>query len=340
MTKPSVHPYQKLGFIWIFVLGIFFHTPISQARVFHWPEICSEGDLRIQNNSNQEMNFILQEFEPHLKNETSIRVPARSHQRIYVRGFSESRPNLRLALVDFVYNSSLSPKISFDCLGQSMKATDLQSGLWKFSKKSNLQSHKIWVKNLSYGHSNFKITTYDSIGVAVSTHSFSAAAFEQKSLILKSPQNWSRFEIETTDKMTFFYLDQLMTISPTEHLSLSQIERTPSAVYFEVVSNQNEKDSFVVKIEDPAMIAKARALIIQPSHEKILVGEISMGSGGFNLNRGNGKAYPWSWHVRHVTSFSDFASTACNGLPQFVEDRVQSWVQDPGHVCLDRKSVV
>lgn len=320
-------------FLWIFVLGISFR---AYARVHHWPEICAHGEIRIQNVSNQELHFVLQEFEPFLEKETQLQVAARSQARFAVHGHSDLRPLRRLALMDFVSSSalpSMDPRITFECLNQSLKASNYQSGNWTFLKKADLQTHKIWLKNLAPSTSEYLIETFNASNVKISSNVFTAAAFEQKSFHIKNPESWTRFVVSTKDKMAFWYLNQLQTVEPIKHTSSVEINFDDPSAYFELVSNQDEADTMIVKIENPTLIAKARELISLPRHEKILIGDIELGSGGFNFNRASGKSHPWSWHVSRVTSFSDFASTACNGLPQFVEDRVRSWVKDPGRIC-------
>jgi hypothetical protein len=91
-------------------------------------------------------------------------------------------------------------------------------------------------------------------------------------------------------------------------------------------------DNFVVKIEKPELIEKARTQIKNPALEKIVFAKIAKDHNGFNRNFNSGGSF-WSWSATEVTGFGDFGSTACNGQPQMLEDRVDSWIENPGQIC-------
>ena len=54
---------------------------------------------------------------------------------------------------------------------------------------------------------------------------------------------------------------------------------------------------------------------------------------GFNRNWSKAEKNFWSWSTSEVPNFADIGSTACNGIPQEVEDRIDYWATDPGQIC-------
>jgi len=128
-------------------------------------------------------------------------------------------------------------------------------------------------------------------------------------------------------------------VTPTGVMLLSpQTERNFSFAATEahfILESGDHSQSFVVSLTDPDLIAQARAQISSPGdfRARILIGQISGGSGGVNQNlRGSFNA-PWSWHVAKVVKFAEMASQGCDGSPDFVEDFLQSWLDSKSNIC-------
>ena len=65
----------------------------------------------------------------------------------------------------------------------------------------------------------------------------------------------------------------------------------------------------------------------------MLFARIQKNHQGFNRNWSKVEKSFWSWSASEVTDFADLGSTACNGAPQEVDDRMDYWVIDPGQIC-------
>ena len=88
---------------------------------------------------------------------------------------------------------------------------------------------------------------------------------------------------------------------------------------------QVEDEQFRVRIEDAATIAQARALIAN-GQQKNVNGEIARGSGGFNTG--------YSWHLRPGTvAFADVTIELCDGMPSYVEENVDYYVDTVKQYC-------
>lgn len=84
-------------------------------------------------------------------------------------------------------------------------------------------------------------------------------------------------------------------------------------------------EQFRVRIDDSVVVAQARALLAS-GQATTMNGEIARGHGGFN----NG----YSWHLRSATvEFMDATIEVCDGLPSFVEEHVDYFVDTVQHYC-------
>lgn len=313
----------------VFVMTLFISLA-STGKVFHWPEVCETGTLVIRNQGTSELRFFLQTFNPTLISEDVITVASHAVSKTEVSGNSKTEWQRRLSLL------SMNPtnarfQVQINCNAETYHASSHQSGEWTFEKNQKLKSHKLWVKNLSPDVGSYELTVFD--GTTSKTRTIDFQPFEQKAVLVKDADQWPFFKFKTSTKATVFYLGPTANIEPIAFNSVAFKDVDLSGVYFEVQNRDKNEDSFVIHLTDPEMIARARTVLANPNSEKIVVGEVKKGSGNHNRNLYSQDRAPWSWYVSRVTNFSDFASTACNGLPQIVEDRALSWVKDPGRIC-------
>jgi len=149
--------------------------------------------------------------------------------------------------------------------------------------------------------------------------------------VIDQTKSWAYVRVSATHRFSAFNTSSVGSDGPA--FIASQKSVVSDGAYFEVRSQDKKGDSFVAKIIDPLLIAEARKQIANPSLEKILFAKITKGHAGTNRNWSKNEKPFWSWSIAEVTSINDLASTSCNGLPQSVEDRVDSWVKDPGRIC-------
>ena len=80
-----------------------------------------------------------------------------------------------------------------------------------------------------------------------------------------------------------------------------------------------DAEEFRILLRDPALIAQARRILRGEESQKIVVGPLAAGDGGFNDG--------WSWHlVPEETGFAEAAIELCDGRPSFVEDDLDYWL--------------
>lgn len=106
-------------------------------------------------------------------------------------------------------------------------------------------------------------------------------------------------------------------------------------VYFRV-SNSEKDQSFIVHIEDPALISNARRQIQEPNAPlpRLVIAEIDESHGNHNRDiRSNASSLTWSWHVVRVLGFSHFGSQECDGSPKMLEQVLSSWLKKSKGIC-------
>lgn len=104
-------------------------------------------------------------------------------------------------------------------------------------------------------------------------------------------------------------------------------KEVPAYADFEV---QVGEECFILRLIEPTQIREARALLKENSSSKFPTGKLQRGDGGFNRCG----VYRWSWHMDPASvSFAEVATEVCDGLPSFVEERVDYWVDTLQNYC-------
>lgn len=296
------------------------------AEVFHWPQICPDGNLIVKNNSSVAATFWLQKFNNNLIRETEMEVSAKSS---FVFNLAPLAKGERYALLNI--NSEQAIEVSYHCPDRRVSASSIEGGELHF-RRGSTGHNQIWVQNLFTEKNKIRIEFLDQESTIVGRNELELTSLQ--SIFIDEPQfaNWSYFKISSDHKSSIFYLisggnEKPLSVSP------QKTEVNPAAFYFLVGPRTGLGDSFIVKITNEKMLIRARDLIAHPHREKMLFARIQKSHFGFNRNWSNREKSFWSWSVSEVTNFDDLGSTACNGSPQEVEDRMDFWVHDPGQIC-------
>lgn len=271
----------------------------------------------------------IQKFEPTLKQETEYLFKANSVTDLNI---STQSPTEIYSLFYFEGQSSLKAKMI--CNHQIYPASNLEGGRLIF-RKSDLDETKIWFQNLFTGENVVNIELLDSRMGVLSVFSIKLNSMEQLSYKftgLDPSINWAYFRIEASQRMTAFNLTTAGSEGPT-YIQPQLASPSTSSKYFVVGTKDHRGDEFIIQVTDPTMIQKARDQILDPSLEKIVFARVQKGHGGFNRNGLKAEKSFWSWSTTEVTNIADLGSTACNGIPQAVEDRADFWLENPGRIC-------
>ena len=103
-----------------------------------------------------------------------------------------------------------------------------------------------------------------------------------------------------------------------------KVDIDPNSVYF-LLSNDQKSDSFIIKIDDPVMLAKARNILSRGLYQ-LMIGSISYAPQSENRSLVNNETTPYSWRVDKVINFNDFADISCDASPQNVQEKIFDWL--------------
>jgi hypothetical protein len=105
-------------------------------------------------------------------------------------------------------------------------------------------------------------------------------------------------------------------------------------------SNENERlfvvrvadERFVIKLVTKEQIEVAEAMLEGRIPQKIVVGTLADGNGGFNHDPLSGRN--WSWHlIPETVSFADQAIELCDGKPSYIEENKEYWLETVKQFC-------
>lgn len=310
-------------------LGLFLLTIEAHSEILRWPQLCLSGTLSIRNTSNQNLRAWIQKFSDGRRFETEISVRAFSNADFPIVAANADE---RFSLMHFAPVQKISAAFNCDKSILSAKTQSLEGGVMNYAK-SDLAENKIWLQNLYSEENNVTIEYVDAFGKSVSIENVTLKSLEQKNFKTTLPETfWHSLKISAEQRWTSFGLVSTGVRAP-QGVKPQTTRVDPTAAYFEVAPREGQGDTFIARIYDPALIARARELVRHPEYEKIVFAKVVKGHQGYNRNFSKPEKGFWSWSITEVTNFDDIASTACNGIPQLVEDDVDFWVRNPGRIC-------
>lgn len=301
----------------------------AAGEILRWPQLCQNGTLVVRNSSNQNLRAWIQKFSEGKRFESEISVRAFGKSEFQIQSNSTED---RFSLMHFNSPSKITATFNCEKNRLSSKAQSFEGGVMSF-EKSDLAENKIWLQNLFAGENQVSIEYVDFIGNTISSDQVILNSFEQRNFKTILPDsNWQTLRISATQRWSSFMMTASGARSPQSVKPQTSIAEHQYS-YFEIGPREGEGDTFIARIADPAMISRARELVQHPEYEKIVFAKIVKGHQGYNRNMSKIEKSFWSWSISEVTNFADIGSTACNGMPQIVEDDVDLWVQNPGRIC-------
>jgi hypothetical protein len=306
----------------IFSAVFLFHN-LSFGKIIYWPEACESGQIKIKNNSPQTVSVWLQKFSPLLENETEFSV---APQALTIIKTEKSSDHDRFSLLTL---SKASMIVTYDCGGTTYPSSSADNGILLFKRRSH--SNKLWIRNLFSGLNHLKVEILDAKKNVIESSVLSLSLSESLTKKLSEASNWEYLRIGSSYKFSAFLIGDDETIGP------QSIEPFESSVesgghYFLIGPRTGDSDNFVVRVDKPELLEKARLQLKNPSLEKIVFAKIQKDHQGINRNFNSNGSF-WSWSATEVTGFGDFGSTSCNGHPQMLEDRLDAWLENPGQIC-------
>lgn len=297
------------------------------AEILHWPQFCQGGDLLLKNTTAERQFVWVQKFSDTLADEFDYELPPHQTTAITLDRLPAGEHHTLLH-----FSPSKSITALYKCGGTTYPVSNIEGGTLTF-KKSDLSENKLWLQNLYTANNRVVIELQNRQHQIIHTESLQLSAFEGRLYKLTfSGAAWTHINVTASHRSAVFNLNSGGADLPVRTAPQSSATES-TAAYFLVGPRSGDGDTFIARIRNPQMAERARELIKNPQREKILFATIQKDHQGFNRNWSKTEKSFWSWSVTEVTNFDDFGSTACNGSPQEVEDRIDSKVINPGRIC-------
>jgi hypothetical protein len=307
----------------VFAFALLFARLSSAVDVWSFPNETELKTLVVTNLKSQPKDLWISG--PNLQDETRLTVPAYGHLEIPLTDFSQ-HPWLRAVSTE-PHALHLEIQTSFETM---LDLEPEQTTTWKVRA---VTAGEIILFNQAPFAQKIEIRTPTLIWKEVTL-----AAFEKIHIPIAPELKSHVLSINGEARFSGISLagenSQRLVANPKPQILA--IGESP-ARYFRL-TNSSQDQSYVVKLDSAELIAEAQNQIQRPWQTtylpRILMARVEGGHGGFNRDMSSPWKAPWSWHVAEVFRFADFASQACDGSPEFLEQTLQSWSPDgQGVIC-------
>jgi hypothetical protein len=204
---------------------------------------------------------------------------------------------------------------------------------------------KLHITNLFIKNNIVSLKALNSVGAVVEEKQVVIDKYYDTQILKwKLPASASHVAVEAEERIhsiVFYEENNLEKASPGVSLNPVPLTVDASKTYFLVSTKDAQPtESFVIALDNPQMINTAREQIRNKDLEKIVIGGIELGNGGFNRAFSAKDKSPYSWSVYRVDAFADFAHIDCDGTPDLTEERLLKKLNEGGRICFWRYRVV
>ncbi len=298
-------------------------TSPAWGQALHAPSVCKNGQLILQNLTAEAQNIWFQYY-----GEKGFEEDHWSLEKFEVKTLSP------VDLPAFEYSiKTLDPKvIALTRCGSSVVPwTPLVSPLRSWTIKHGV-AYKGYIQNLDPRVQTVMLSFYGAGKVLLGTQKIQLGA-HLKTVDFKFWGLGVEVELEAEGRISAVLQENkngLLTYLKELPAQPIKVAVDPTSVYF-LLSNQQKTDSFIIKLSDPVMIAKARNILGRGLYQ-LMIGSISYARQSENRSLVNPDTTPFSWHVDKVLNFNDFADISCDASPQNVQERIFDWLASP-RIC-------
>ena len=306
---------RNLSFVLTFIA--FLTALPTWGQALHAPKVCEKGQLVLQNLTAEPQNLWFQYY-----GEKGFEEAHWFLEKFEVKTLSsQDLPAFEFSL------KTLNPKVIAitRCGADLVPWTARVSPLRSWALQTGF-SYKAYIQNLDPKTQSVMLRFFAADNSLLKTETISLGA-HLKTTDFKFWGLGTRFEIEAQGRISVIlqknengsmnYLKEL----PTKPV---QVMVDPASVYF-LLSNDQKSDSFIIKLEDPVLIAKARNNISRGLYQ-LMIGTISYAPQSENRSLVSPENTPFSWRVDKVSNFNDFADISCDASPQNVQEKIFDWL--------------
>lgn len=301
----------------------------SWAEIHYAPQNCHPSDLKLMvlSADRNPQSFWIQLHKDKAFDEIRYEVEASSSLILHGEEFLQNNEAFAIK----IYSSRV--KFYIACTGLGVVAMQPQtSPVRRYSITSDdMGYHSLSLLNLSPTSQDFSIRFYNQNRELIHQLDFHLEVYmETGSFKFLMPLETKQIEIEGVGRMSSSLKSiQNGRVYPAEFTTPYKVNIDTNSAYF-LLSNENQSESFVIKIEDANLIKEARKIIKEKLY-KLTIAQIEPGV-SYNRDFSSADRSPYSWHVAQVKHFADLAHIDCDGSPSLVEERYFQWMQSP-YIC-------
>jgi hypothetical protein len=311
-------------------LGIIFGAFTAQAESFYVPGSCDtkQGALLFENKTDVPQAFWVQ-LQTHPIQELRYDLDAKSKLRVSASEMMDSTQGFAVK----TYELSSDFNLSWSCAGKSFQLSSFTSPDLEYPLSEG--GGDLQLLNLSplQNDLHYQILDAQNSVMAEKTLHFEKS-YETQRLQLQLPAQAKRLKLSATGRIHSLLFD-------AHGIRTTGLVRAPTSlaapadkVYFLISTRDaNPRESYVVGMDDPKMIATAREQIQNPKLEKILMAGITLGTQNINRSFSSRDRSPYSWSVSRLDGFADFALIDCDGSPDIIEEHLMERLQAGGNIC-------
>lgn len=290
--------------LWVLTFGML--TVQAEDLIYHHMDSEKQNTLTLFNKSLESQDFWILLYKDQYLEEHYFEVSAQSRLYVDVRSFKG--PNMDWAVLTKSADVLLPPGWSLE-----------RGTRYNLKRASESSDATVRVLNLFPKTQEVHVHYYNTLNQLMHTETYHSSTYlKSSSLSLNWPAGSYRAEVRTDSSI------MLQANIPYDVLTDTSRTSDSSRAYFLVGDSQG--GSFIAPMEDPDLIAKARAEILNPQGH-ILFADIDMNSTDPNRNmNSNTKAY-WSWKVKKVTGLSQIGADWCHAYPEYIERMLHFWVR-------------
>ncbi len=298
------------------MMAFFFVNP-ALGQALHAPKVCENGQLVIENLSPEPQNLWFQYY-----GEKSFEEVHWQLEKFETKTLTpEDLPSFDFSI------KTLSPKVvaTTRCGSDLIPWTPRVSPSRLWPLKRGL-AYKGYIQNLNPQPQTVMLRFLSSKNKVLSTQSIQLPS-HLKTTDFKFWATGAKVELVAEGRISAVIQEnEAGAMKALKELPSTpvQVPVDPAAVYF-LLSNDQRSDSFIVKLEDPVLIAKARNNISHGLYQ-LMVGTISYAPKSENRSLVNPDSTPFSWRVDKVSNFNDFADISCDASPQNVQEKIFDWL--------------
>lgn len=301
----------------------------ARAENFYSPLLCAVEDtsLRVQNSSSQSQAFWFQELGAKPFYEAYVSVKAHGQLTVALKDYLSTTAS---AVSLKTQNSTLSFKAFCKSTQKTWNIEGQHSPWKKLSLLNASPQFQIEFANLSQQNNPVEISFESFFGSQSSQSLVLPEGFARTSLKLSPPWGASSLKIRALGRWSGKAFDSSGQELLLEDETLIQGTPPPARYFLFQSQDPGTQDNFVVAMTNPKLIQESLVQIQNPQQARLLVARIEKSLQGFNRDLSSPTKAPWSWHVVEAQNYADFAHISCDGTPNLVEERLNSWLYETG----------